>query len=415
MLHAAVAAGVRSRVKIVPFTNAYGASHEGEAMTAPIRLGLAGAGPRGLGLVSQAYAIGEQEFFLSPESPYGSHPYEEYDHYGTQRPEWVEDVRDLTVTVTDVFDPDREARERALERCRDHEDEPTAHDSFESFLETSESDAVIVASPNDTHLELALPLLERDLDLLCEKPVATTLAGHDELENAVEASDGQCIVGFNLRSSPLYAKLAELIHDGAIGELGMLTAHNVRLPFRRGFRYERERSGGSLLEKNCHDFDLFNWYADADPVRVAAFTGQQVLTENTDVADHGTVIVEYENGVKATLELCLYAPFSHRGHRFYEARGSDGLLRSPLESGTLELCTRDERAEITVGEHGDASGHGGADLHEMKTFLECLRGRAEPPATITDAKRAAAIALGADRASETGEVVEITSEYDLRS
>lgn len=384
-------------------------------MTRPLRLGLAGAGPRGLGLVSQAYGVDEQDYFLAPKSAYGSHPYEEYDHYGEHRPEWVEDVRDLNVTVTDVFDPEGGARRRAIERCRDHDDEPTGHGSFESFLDTGTFDAVIVASPNDTHLDLGLPLLERDVDVLCEKPVATTLAGHDELRDAVEASDGQCVVGFNLRSSPLYAKLAALIHEGAIGDLGMLTAHNVRLPFRRGFRYERQRSGGSLLEKNCHDFDLFNWYVDADPVRVGAFTGQHALTRNTDAADHGTVIVEYENGVKATLELCLFAPFSHEGHRFYVARGSDGLLRSPLESGDIELFTRDERTEITVGQHGrNASGHGGADLHEVKTFLECLRGRTEPPATISDAKRAAAIAIGADRSSDTGEMVEITSEYDLR-
>jgi predicted dehydrogenase len=215
-----------------------------------------------------------------------------------------------------------------------------------------------------------------------------------------------------MRHAPLYARIAAPLADDRIGRLGMLSAHEVRVPFPRGHYYRQAESGGTLLEKDCHDFDIFNWYADADPVRVAAFGGQRVLDRDPDVLDHATVVVEYENGVKGTLELCLYAPFSQPTDRRYELRGTEGLVRSGADPGRLDVFDREGHDTLRVGDTDDE--HGGADFRMWLDVLRTLAGESEPPATATDAKRAAAVAIGAERAIRENRVVEIDRHYDLQ-
>jgi predicted dehydrogenase len=324
-------------------------------------------------------------------------------------PDWVESVADLEPRVTALCDPDPGERGLTADLCAEHDEAPAEFDSLEAMRREGTYDAVVVTSPNDTHVEVVLPLLEEDVDLLCEKPIATTVEDHERIIDAVGGSSGAFYPAYNLRSSPYFRGIKELLGDGAVGELGMITCHEVRAPLVNGYRYSQERSGGALLEKNCHDFDLFNWYADADPVRVSAAGGQHVLDADTDILDQASVVVEYENGVVATLELCLYAPYDQRG-RSYELRGSDGLLRSPEDETAIDHYSRDGRERIEVQASG---GHAGADDVQFHRFLRTLAGEAEPPGDLEDAKKAAAVALAGERAVETGESVAIDDDYRL--
>jgi predicted dehydrogenase len=376
---------------------------------------LVGAGSRGLLHLEMLYEVTDRTYFQqwgkgwprnAPEFPF-----DVYRDHASEVPDWIEDVSDLRASVAGVFDPDPVARERAAAVCREHGEEPPLFDSVEALAEEADYDTVVVASPNHTHAANAIPFLERGVDVFCEKPLATTLADHDRLIEADERSGGRLYVGFNMRHSPQYARLHELVAGGAVGDLGMLSAHEVRVPFPEGHYYTQAESGGTLLEKDCHDFDLFNWVIDADPVRVSAFGGQHVLDRDTDVVDHATVIVEYDDGVTATLELCLYAPFGQPGDRRYEARGSDGLVRTAPDGDGWEVFGWDTRDRHTpVGGDGE---HGGADVRMWKQFLRVLAGDAEPTATPRDAKKAAAVAIAAETAIAEDRIVGIDANYDL--
>lgn len=383
-------------------------------MSDSIQVGLVGTGARGRLLLKQLYRIRNQDHFLCEKGHYGSFPLQEYDLYGKRTPEWVDDISDINPSISVLFDPSEEALREAESLCQDHSDSPETYDNLEEFVDSDDYDAVIITSPNDTHVDIATRLLEKNTDIFCEKPLATTLGGHDDLIDAERKSGGRFFVGFNLRSSPKFAQFERLISEGHIGELGMISMQNVREPLPRGFRYSDERSGGALLEKNCHDFDLFNWFAKSDPKRVMALGGTHILSENTDVNDHATVLVEYENGVKATLELCLYAPFSHEGHRSCSLRGSDGIALSNLNSSSIEVYKYDDIVEYSPGERSrKLGGHDGADIYQLKRFFEFLQGKAERPATILDAKKAAAVSLAAERAIDGDGMVSITSDYEL--
>lgn len=380
------------------------------------RLAVVGAGDRAHHLVTEIYKIRDRAYLFSEDDEWGIVGEEVYEAYAADTPEWAQGIGHLEPEVTDLFDPDEGAMEQLASVCESCGDVPARHDSFAELVSEGTYDAVILASPNFAHVEQATTLLDRDIDFFCEKPIALTLEEHDILIEGDEQSDSLFYVGFNLRAHPVYSTIAELLHDGTIGELGMLSSHNIRVPFPEGFRYSAERSGGTILEKNCHDFDLYNWYADADPKRVAAIGGQHILSEGTDALDHATVIVQYENGVKATMELSLFSPFTQHRHRTYFVRGSDGVIQTPSENGALDVFKRTTANRIHTRAHTTDDGegaHGGADYRQMIRFLQCLEGEATRPATPLDAKKAGAVAIAAQKSICNGPFYRITGDYDV--
>lgn len=379
-------------------------------------IGIVGTGGRGLSHLEHLYEVRDRQFVDTWEEPWPEHstdfPFGIYHEYASEVPEWAEDISHLDATVTAVCDPSTTSREHAVELCREKGDDPETFESLEEFRSTGVYDTVVVASPNHTHADIVVPLLEDGYDVFCEKPLASTLADHDRIIDAADGAEGLLYVGFNMRHTPKYARLADLVQQGRIGQLGMMSAHEVRVPFPRGHYYTQAESGGTLLEKDCHDFDMFNCIADADPVRVGAFGGQQVFDQNTDVVDHATVIVEYDNGVKGTLELCLYGPFTQPDDRRYEVRGTDGMIRSGSDADTLEVFDRDAHDTLTL--EGISGEHSGADFRMWVDIMQVLAGESQPPATPTDAKKAAAVAIAAERSIREDRFFDIDANYDLQ-
>jgi predicted dehydrogenase len=367
---------------------------------------IVGAGNRGRAHMRCLHRIAEDDFFRCDSDR--NHPHNVYPAHDESVPDWVEDISDLEPAITAVVDPAEQARRGAEAYLEDlGAPTPTFYESVDAMFGETSIDAAVVATPNDRHLGAIEPLTARDVDVLCDKPLATTVADHEEIERLVADSASHFQAGFNLRSHPKYTQMQDRIADGELGRLGTITATNVRKPFPLGFRYSQSRSGGALLEKNCHDFDLFNWYFEERPVSVTAVGGQHVFEKDTDIVDHATVIVEYAGGQHATLELCLYAPFTNEreANRQYEIRGSEGVLR---QDETIRLYDRD--TVQTIEHESVYGGHGGADLYQTKNFLRARTGDATPPATIDDARRAAAVALAAEEAMETDGAVDVTLE-----
>lgn len=384
-------------------------------MSGPTRLALIGAGGRGQSHLDNLYAITDRDFLQRWRKGWPRHrddfPFYEYEEYGRTVPDWCRSIDNLEATVTAIADPDPESRRQAREICQDNGDDPEDFESADALRSDAEYDAVIVAAPNDEHASIVVPFLAADVDVFCEKPLATTLDDHDRIIEAADRSDGLLYVGFNMRHSPHYSRLRELVHAGVVGELGMLSAHEVRVPFPDGHYYTQEESGGTLLEKDCHDFDMFNWICEAEPARVSAFGGQHILSEGTDVNDHATVIVEYDDGTKGTLELCLYAPFTQASDRVYAARGTDGIVRTGADGNSWDVHGWDTDDNYGIDVPGGS--HGGADYRLWGHVLATLAGEAEPLASPTDAKKAAAIAIGAETAILEDRIVEIDENYDL--
>jgi predicted dehydrogenase len=148
-------------------------------------------------------------------------------------------------------------------------------DEFGALLGRERPDAVIVTSPDHTHPWYAAQALEAGCDAIIEKPVATSPEGARLLAEAARAAAGSVIITFNYRYSPRNSALRRVIAEGAIGKVTSVhfewvldTVHGADY-FRRWHR-EKAASGGLLVHKASHHFDLVNWWIDDLPTDVYA-------------------------------------------------------------------------------------------------------------------------------------------------
>ncbi|WP_432562045.1 Gfo/Idh/MocA family protein [Kineococcus sp. SYSU DK003] len=162
-----------------------------------------------------------------------------------------------------------------------HGGAPVRHAAPEGFLELlreERADAVIVTSPDVTHAHYVVAALDAGVDVVCEKPLTIDAAGLRAIVDAAERSTAHLTVTFNYRYSPRNSVVRRLLQEGAIGEVTSVhfewcldTVHGADY-FRRWHR-EKENSGGLLVHKSTHHFDLVNWWLDDVPVSVYARGG----------------------------------------------------------------------------------------------------------------------------------------------
>ncbi|ONI75855.1 dehydrogenase [Kribbella sp. ALI-6-A] len=149
-------------------------------------------------------------------------------------------------------------------------------DDFGRLLEEQRPDVVVVTSPDATHHRYAAAALEAGCDVVVEKPLTTSLEPAKTIVEAIEGSSGDLVVTFNYRYSPRNSEVRRLIASGAIGKVTSIhfewaldTVHGADY-FRRWHR-EKAISGGLLVHKSSHHFDLVNWWlADVPEVVTAA-------------------------------------------------------------------------------------------------------------------------------------------------
>ncbi|WP_279579055.1 Gfo/Idh/MocA family protein [Fodinicola feengrottensis] len=151
-------------------------------------------------------------------------------------------------------------------------------DSVAEIVRNERVDRVIVTSPDHTHAQTVVAALEAGADVIVEKPLTIDTEGCRSIGAAREKSGRSIIVTFNYRYSPRNSALREVIASGAIGKITSVhfewvldTAHGADY-FRRWHR-EKKNSGGLLVHKASHHFDLVNWWIQDTPVRVFASGG----------------------------------------------------------------------------------------------------------------------------------------------
>lgn len=153
-----------------------------------------------------------------------------------------------------------------------------APDDLARAVRAQRVDSVIVTSPDWTHAQHIVAALEAGADVIVEKPLATTEEGIRRIADAADRTSRAVTVTFNYRYSPRNTSLKEVIHSGAIGEVTSVhfewvldTSHGADY-FRRWHR-DKQSSGGLLIHKASHHFDLINWWLDDVPSRVFASGG----------------------------------------------------------------------------------------------------------------------------------------------
>lgn len=330
--------------------------------------------------------------------------------------------------VTAISDPHEQPLEWARQAIGADNSVAEFRDHRE-LLNSGEIDAVVVASPNFTHHALLLDILQTDMPVLVEKPMCTTVEHCQDVVALAQQRSAITWVGLEYRYMAPIARLLEVVQSGELGALQMLSIREHRFPFLQKVnnwnRFSRN-TGGTLVEKCCHFFDLMNLIAQSPPVRVMASGAQDVNHldefydgERSDILDNAYVIIEFANSMRAMLDLSMFAEVG-RNEQEISVVGSHGKAEAHLPGpGHIYIGNRSRRELRTVEatmspDVAYAGAHFGASYVEVDKFVHAVTTLSNPEVTVNDGLWSVVIGVAAHRAIDERRVVEI-SEFNLRT
>ncbi len=213
---------------------------------------------------------------------------------------------------------------------------PTYHASdFDRMIEETKPDCVIVTTMDRTHHKYIIRAMELGCDAVTEKPMTTDAEKCQQIIDTIERTGKHLTVAFNYRYSPRDSKIKELIQNGEIGEVisvsfeWMLDTIHGADYFRRWHR-DKRNSGGLMVHKSTHHFDLVNWWLAATPVTV--FGMGRLAFYGRENAENRGVTTFYQRGTST--EYARNDPFSieldkHERLKglYLDAEHEDGYMR----------------------------------------------------------------------------------------
>lgn len=309
----------------------------------------------------------------------------------------------------------------SLDAARSIVDGVTAFEDYHELLSSDLCDAVVVATPNHTHVDVLSDVLATDLHVLVEKPLCTTVADCRTVVDAAAHRSAITWVGLEYRYMPPIARLIDEVRGGTVGSLKMLAIREHRFPFLVKVddwnRFNRN-SGGTLVEKCCHFFDLMNTIVGARPVRVMASGAQDVNHldevydgEVPDILDNAYVIVEYENGVRCLLDLCMFADAT-KNQEEVSAVGDRGKVEAFLPEMTVRIGRRGvhwigeaETHEVSNPLVRYEGHHHGSSYLEHLDFIDACRTGSGAGVDLEDGLLSVAVGVAGQRSIEEGRPV----------
>jgi myo-inositol 2-dehydrogenase/D-chiro-inositol 1-dehydrogenase len=311
--------------------------------------------------------------------------------------------------------------------------------SLDELLAIDLLDALIIATPNYRHAEhLRAITSKRTIPILVEKPLVTRADDAALIEDLWKHYDAPIWVAMEYRYMPPVQKFLELIDD-ATGGVRHLSIREHRFPFLQKVDHWNRfnsRSGGTLVEKCCHYFDLMRLICQAEPARVMG-SGWQAVNhldevydgQPSDIWDAAFAIVDFDDGTRGMLDLCMFA----EGANYQEeitAVGPRGRIdclipcapnhwpagHGPHLQSRIVIQPRDrrDRREIEVpvdAELTAAGSHHGSTYYQHLGFRDVLLGKRDPEVSLRDGWRAVAMGMAAQQSSATGQAVSIDADF----
>ncbi|MBN1556822.1 MAG: Gfo/Idh/MocA family oxidoreductase [Lentisphaerae bacterium] len=325
-------------------------------------------------------------------------------------------IREGRGAVRGLYDTRRRSIDTAL-RCLEHPENVRVYDSPDALFADGSVDAVVIASPNHTHREMLERAVRAGKHVLLQKPMATTIEDARAMVRAVKDYPRVVMLFLEYRLKPVYLQAYhEAFVRKSLGDIKMLRIHEHRGPFlnKAGQWNKFSRySGGTLVEKCCHYFDLFNVFARSRPRRVFA-SGRAAVHykdfvykgERSDILDSAYVIVEYENGIRACLDFCMFAFENAEGiclngdrGRFQGDDGESARIRIRADNGVpdAELVTRWRQG----------GAHSGSSPKQLKLFADAVDGTAGRYPTVEEGFWSVVLGVAAERSVASGQPVDI--------
>jgi len=323
---------------------------------------------------------------------------------------------------------------------------------YKELLERDDVDAVAITSPDYLHEEHAIAALEAGKHVYCEKPLAITDEGCDRIIATSERVGKHLMVGFNMRYMNMFRTMKGIVDSGVIGDIKAVWVRHF-VGYGGYFYYHdwhglKKNTTSLLLQKGSHDIDIIHWIAGSYTKKVAAFgsldffggdkpndltcpecdirdtctdVSPGVLTEcafreEIDVEDNNVVIMELENGIKASYLQCHFTPDYQRNYTFI---GTKGRMENSEPDGKVYVKTRkshswEQYSDRVYDIKQAEGGHGGADPVITKEFINLVLHDKQPIPTPLDGRMSVATGCAAAESMRNGgKVVEVTRPHKV--
>lgn len=339
-------------------------------------------------------------------------------------------LEDTAVSV--IYEPDQEMAAAAAALAP----QAVLVDTLDQLLAFQPLDCLVIVSPNHCHSDqLEAIAAQKTLPILVEKPLFTAAEDLARITKLKSSYKAPIWVAMEYRYMPPMQEFIQIV-DQTTGGIKMLTITEHRFPFLEkvgNWNRFNAQSGGTLVEKCCHFFDLMRLILKSDPVRVMASAGQEVnhreeiyAGQRSDIWDCGYVLVDFANGARAMLELSMFAEGSEYQEMIH-AVGPEGKLEVKLPgparlwSGAADkmpvpVIIRSPRtpcAPVTIPcpidkAILDAGDHNGSTFHQHQRFLDVVKEKGGVEVGLDDGIWAVRMGLAAQESARTGQAVTLT-------
>ncbi|NNU80946.1 Gfo/Idh/MocA family oxidoreductase [Halovulum dunhuangense] len=303
-----------------------------------------------------------------------------------------------------------------------------AHAHHRDLLAAGGLDALVIGAPNHLHLPILRDAMASGLPILCEKPLGLTDAECAEIEALQAGRRAPLWVAMEYRYMPAITRLIAEVEAGTAGRVHMLSIREHRFPFLSkvgNWNRFADQTGGTLVEKCCHFFDLMRLILKSEPVRVYAsgamdvnFLHEEYGGRKPDIIDNAFVIVDFANRTRAMLDLCMFAEGSWwqevvsatgdiarvdariPGPARFNPDGQDRhsqLVVSPrLKQGYRQEDIANDPALARAGDHH------GSTFYQHQRFIQMIRTGGAPEVSVRDGRIAVAVGAAAEESIRTG-------------
>ena len=295
-------------------------------------------------------------------------------------------------SVVGIFDSNSETMRTAVPTLRRYRDLP-------ELMRDPDVDAVVIATPSDSHLAVARAALAANKHIFVEKPLAGTLADSRDIVDAAAGQNGlRAQAGFCERFNPQYLEAKRAVSSGALGEVRAIQSSRVA-PYSLG----NTVWDLGVLDTAVHNLDLILWLKAHAPRSVQAF-GAQVYSDS-DIPHSVTTILRFDDGSIASDQIAWIKDDAHPLHQC--ARST---MRLQGTRGTFEIDLTSRPSSILT-DHGymqiDSVILGGPEYYsclklQFEAFLRSIEDGAPVLAPLDDALLAERVVIAAAESLRTG-------------
>ena len=338
------------------------------------------------------------------------------------------------VQVVALMDVDAQMRAQA------HALAPHARtfDDHKALLSADLADVYLIATPNDMHRHHFQDVLATGKPIMVEKPLAITSADCRFLMDRAAGYRAPIWVAMEYRYMPPIQTLLGAMANATAGTPRMIAIREHRFPFLhkvRNWNRFNARTGGTMVEKCCHFWDLMRLILKSDPTRVYASIGADVNHKDEshangqtpDIADNGFVIVDFANGARGMLDICMFAEGAHWQESIWvtgEKARLEVLIPGPArfdpdgqahhaEFAIASRASRREQRQVVDVPQAilEAGDHHGSTYFQHIQFRDLVqKGAGKPEVSLEDGYWSVLVGETAERSARSGCAINLERE-----